>query len=946
MGALFVTDIDDRNGLWRIRGSAYETIFHYACDQFRLAFALRENEYIEENEAIEEFAGILAHPGGGWKIGSNRCFLGCIAQIVSRLSPLEVICRRFGEMLRDEANDLGAWRALDGLIANVAERESAGSLDQLVAVLSQYHPEGQNDVHEFMVAFLNRLIAEVNPENRREIEELFTVASRRSDSRTESGVVYDTTCGWVIALQPEREHRKARDVCNRVDVRELLVKSIRPYDELSTPPILLLYIQRFWNDTATGEILKINTVVTPSETVSIAGVMYHFAACALHAGESDHGHYILVFRSNDRYVRADGTRITYICWDEITREVYGSHPFLVTYLVYVQDLSDWKGEFHQRVDSEIHNASTREAPPRSPQPVPIPTLHPQETTKEPTMESQPVCLPFQRHEVPESLRLNLPPLDPNRKSKRSHLSEHEKLLIAFSAGHAVSVRQIARALNRDHATISRFIKSPLMKQRKKFTPHMAEDLLAFILNASISGRRMSCRRTVTAVSLQFGVSISHETIRRIRREHGLRFLAPIPRCLITPKHQQLRYAFAKHWTETSLAELRHYPVVFSDESRFALEMCNRKLWRFPGEAAESDYVDREQHPISVMVWGAIGLGYKSPLVMFEKTCTQKSYLELLENKDEEPGAIQKIDNVYGHRQWIFQQDNAPPHTAKTVKRWLRGKVRLMANWPPRSPDLSPIEHCWSLCKSRIDVSAVRTQQDLFVEVCRAWDAIPQEQIDALVTSFEARLRATLELEGATLNGKWQYVRKWHDAIKTGGVFANYRLEEAVKSTDSEEYSEQASDQSPLDDLDEPSDEEEECEDECEPLDETDTFSEEDLTGKQNTTAGTEVCFSIPPRRREPRPNTIGYVWRELRYRDSSDDLPESDSEDGFPPWERPEPPADPYGYRDDPVSQQQAQESVSRNPVNVFKFLANGIKDLFKNLRDQLVLGKTANINC
>ena len=46
------------------------------------------------------------------------------------------------------------------------------------------------------------------------------------------------------------------------------------------------------------------------------------------------------------------------------------------------------------------------------------------------------------------------------------------------------------------------------------------------------------------------------------------------------------------------------------------------------------------------------------------------------------------------RQLILQQDNARPHVARVCRDFLANINILPLDWPPYSPDLSPIEHLW------------------------------------------------------------------------------------------------------------------------------------------------------------------------------------------------------------------------------------------------------------
>ena len=50
---------------------------------------------------------------------------------------------------------------------------------------------------------------------------------------------------------------------------------------------------------------------------------------------------------------------------------------------------------------------------------------------------------------------------------------------------------------------------------------------------------------------------------------------------------------------------------------------------------------------------------------------------------------------------IFQQDNAPCHTSKDSREYLKRFENKLKFWPPNSPDLSPIETIWSFIQQKL-----------------------------------------------------------------------------------------------------------------------------------------------------------------------------------------------------------------------------------------------------
>jgi len=51
--------------------------------------------------------------------------------------------------------------------------------------------------------------------------------------------------------------------------------------------------------------------------------------------------------------------------------------------------------------------------------------------------------------------------------------------------------------------------------------------------------------------------------------------------------------------------------------------------------------------------------------------------------------------VFSGQEWVFQQDSAPGHKAKTTQEWLQRNFPAFINaevWPSGSPDLNPLDH--------------------------------------------------------------------------------------------------------------------------------------------------------------------------------------------------------------------------------------------------------------
>lgn len=69
---------------------------------------------------------------------------------------------------------------------------------------------------------------------------------------------------------------------------------------------------------------------------------------------------------------------------------------------------------------------------------------------------------------------------------------------------------------------------------------------------------------------------------------------------------------------------------------------------------------------------------------------------------------------------IFQQDLAPCHASKMVKKFFADKGIQCLDWPGNSPDINPIENLWSICKTRLRTMDCTTKTKLIESVIAVW----------------------------------------------------------------------------------------------------------------------------------------------------------------------------------------------------------------------------------
>jgi DDE superfamily endonuclease len=154
---------------------------------------------------------------------------------------------------------------------------------------------------------------------------------------------------------------------------------------------------------------------------------------------------------------------------------------------------------------------------------------------------------------------------------------------------------------------------------------------------------------------------------------------------------------------------------------------------------------------SVMVWGAFGGEKLGPLVFCEGKVNSVQYLSILQEH--------MVDFWYGDGEWEdevdsdefleFQQDNAPVHTAKRVRRWLEEEGIALMDWPAQSPDLNPMENLWAVLKQAVQKQGPKNLEQLRNCILQEWKKIDKNTLESLIDSLPNRIQLVIQAKGGS-----------------------------------------------------------------------------------------------------------------------------------------------------------------------------------------------------
>jgi len=350
----------------------------------------------------------------------------------------------------------------------------------------------------------------------------------------------------------------------------------------------------------------------------------------------------------------------------------------------------------------------------------------------------------------------------------AELSEKDRITLLMMRGWGDRQRgykTVTRLFNENFRNENnRISKSTVIRTIQRF-----EDL-GSVKNRPRSGRRKTATNNDKALNvLQSVVENPHISIDRVAQEHEISHGSVSKILKLNKWHpyklylcQELseddfnrRIEFCDLMMETIAEDhLLLNNIVFSDEATFELtgnvNRHNCRYWSDVNPHWKRD--NHTQYPQKLNVWAGILNDRPVGPFFIEGNLTAQVYTVML--REQIVPAIRDIaggnmDEIY------FQQDGAPPHYGVIVRqylnevfqdRWIgrRGHIE----WPPRSPDLTPLDFfLWGYLKSKVYATKPQDLDDLRGRITQEVQLIPPETYRNAVSAVYNRLAHCQAVEG-------------------------------------------------------------------------------------------------------------------------------------------------------------------------------------------------------
>lgn len=339
-------------------------------------------------------------------------------------------------------------------------------------------------------------------------------------------------------------------------------------------------------------------------------------------------------------------------------------------------------------------------------------------------------------------------MDQTKKRAETTIAERNIVINLFKQ--QKSQREIAEILSKSRSTVKSIIKRYQESGNTKNKPRsgrptkVSERLERSIVRQIKENPKKTAPKIATDLAESNYVHVTPQTVRNILKKNGYNGRVARKKAMVSKANKKKRLDFAVR--HENRPQSFWNKVLWSDESKFELFSTKRRVnvWRKANTALDPKHlVPTVKHGGgSVMVWGCMSTAGPGNLVFIDGKMDQYVYKNILKEN-----VIQSAQKLGIDSDFIFQQDNDPKHTARSVTRWLTENVENVLEWPAQSPDLNPIEHLWDHLDRQIRKRTISSKNQLKSVIEEEWNKIPATVTQKLVASMSHRLQAVQKSKG-------------------------------------------------------------------------------------------------------------------------------------------------------------------------------------------------------
>ncbi|GFW82270.1 retrovirus-related Pol polyprotein from transposon TNT 1-94 [Trichonephila clavipes] len=130
-----------------------------------------------------------------------------------------------------------------------------------------------------------------------------------------------------------------------------------------------------------------------------------------------------------------------------------------------------------------------------------------------------------------------------------------------------------------------------------------------------------------------------------------------------------------------------------------------------------------KHPTKIMIWSVISGKGTGRLYAVKGIMWQDQYKDVLRNR-----LIPQLEEWFPNGEpYIYMQDEAPCHTARSIKAFLAEQNIPLLDWPGNSSDMNPLENVWELMKRKVSKDVITNETQLLQRIICVWNHHPQMQ---------------------------------------------------------------------------------------------------------------------------------------------------------------------------------------------------------------------------